>query len=147
MVGNSSYTNPLFRGAPDSADVPDFLKTGHTVDDYLQRLLGRVESDLSAAPKELHIAGLDGVLVSEAQYKGLKQRTNGIRLKGVQLVQKPTAGTVEDIIARAVQEVKEMVPQDYQQRVIDAVEGLRPSYTNSTEEAARALGVKLQPQE
>lgn len=147
MDGNSSYNQ--LQGAPDDSNVPDFLKIGSVTGNYVDALLGRVNNDMEALPKDTHITGLEGTLVPLSIYDQVKGQGTPVSIKSGQLVQKPFQESVDKIFDSAIEDVERRVPDEYLQDTKALVEGFRPKYATNLTEAAAALEVELptQPQE
>jgi len=143
MVENTGNTGYQLRGAPDNSGVPEFLKTGYKVAGYVDTLLQRVQGELKDADQDVYIKGLDEVLVSDPLHMQVKSQVTRFAINGSQITKSPKQEAVEVIITRAIQELQEQVPEEYQADAIAEMEKLRPKYAANLEEAARALEIEL----
>ncbi len=134
-------------GAPDDADVPEFIKAGHQLRTiYLPTLIADLERELGGVPEVSCVRGLDDVLVTEAQLNSLRDAGCQIRYKSGQLTSAPDPDLAGMVVAKYLLDVRHDVPEGYVQEAAEAVtkavaEKL-PKYAASLKEAGLALGAK-----
>lgn len=133
------------RGAPKGLDVPEFLTQGHDFRGrYLPGLLAELSGALSKAPQVALYVGLEGILVSEQQFKEVRQLAPTALIRGLKLpLTAPTFSAASEIVQGLVQRVRQELPPQYVGEAEQAIASKAPRYAANVQEAAKALGISL----